>query len=61
MIKKIKFKKAGTKALEDSWLAPYAEIETFVINNEYIILDNEVHEFDAEYYKKIFTVIATWE
>ena len=61
MIKKIKFKEAGNSELEDTWLAPYAEEEAFVINNEYLILSGEVHDFDVESYSKIFDVIETWD
>ncbi len=61
MIKRIQFKKAGTPALENSWLAPYAGEEAFLINGTHLIMDDEVHDFDAKYYSGIFDVLATWD
>ena len=56
MIEKAIFK-AGN-LLEESRFAPYVGDVVFIINQEYIIYDDEIYkDFDIDYYKDIFEII----
>lgn len=59
MIQKIKLKEEGTPELEETWLAPYAGQECFLIDYEYLILGDEVYDFN--YSDDIYDVIQEWE
>ena len=48
--------------LEESRFAPYAEYVVFIIDNDYLIFEEEIiMDFDVEYYMDIFDITKTVE
>lgn len=58
MIQQVIFKDCDK--LQDCRFAPCAGETAFIIDNEYVIHNDECYEFDCEFYKEIFEVVNTY-